>query len=428
MRKCRRAGHIILVKDDLKQLFFGDSYSEICHISFGGAETDAELPSDTIKIGVSVKKEDKAKFDILAKIGTSAENNWDMPEYAFDDLATMLSFLDARVKNDILYDMERQIEEPDSAKYKLSVILCTHKISKTLKDCLVSICNQTRDKADYELVFVNNSFRDNEIKELVQSTRAENPDLDISYITAPLKGLSFARNAGLWSAKGEYVLYVDDDAILDQAVVDETIRAFDKDEELGVVGGKVKLTIPEEAKALVTANTIGLWSNLDIEGTHLRYAKDYGEFPYGANFAARRTELRRIGGFRTGYGRVGNNFAGGEETLVCFMMEQIQKKVALNPASIVEHRINEDRFTFEHIEKTTYSGILTQYRLRRDLYAPQDWNDINVKERAIRAEKMAKAEAPQSADFVFYSATAKAFYDVLENRQKDYQRLVKDKI
>ncbi len=424
----RRAGHVILVKEDFSQLFFGDAKSSVCHISFGGEKAEANLPSDTIKIGVSVKEEDKKDFDILVKIAGKAENNWEMPEYAFDDVRTMLSFLDARVKNDILYALEERIEAPNVPKHRLSVILCTHKISKTLTACLNSICAQTADKKEYELVFVNNSFRDNEIKELVQTVKAENPDLEVSYITAPLKGLSFARNAGLWAASGEYVLYVDDDAILDKRVVEETISAFDGDETLGVVGGKVLLTIPDEAKSLVTENTIGLWSNLDIDGTNLRYAKDYGEFPYGANFGVRSAELRRIGGFRTGYGRVGNNFAGGEETLVCFMMGEIQKKVALNPRSVVEHRIDEARFTAEHIEKTAYAGIMTQYRLRRDLYAPQDWNDTNVRERASRAEKMAKASSADSADGIFYWAIAKAFKDVYDKRQKDYEYLVKNKI
>lgn len=423
-----RAGHVILTDEDFPQLFFGDANSAVCHISFGGGEASCALPQDAIKIGFDVEESKKAEFDVIAKLGTDAAVSQNKPEYAFDDIRTMFSFLDAKIKNDILYDMERKIEEPEEAKHKLSVILCTHKMSDTLRACLDSICGQSADKKDFELVFVNNNFRDNQIKELVQTVKANNPDLEVNYITAPLKGLSFARNAGLWAASGEYVLYVDDDAVLDKAVVAETIRAFDGDEALGVVGGKVILTVPDEAKALVSKNTIGLWSNLDIEGEKIKYAKDYGEFPYGANFAARRSDLRRIGGFRTGYGRVGNNFAGGEETLVCFMMEEIQKKVALNPNSVVEHRIDPERFNLEHIEKTAYSGIMTQYRLRRDLYAPQDWNDMNVRERANRAEKMAKAEKEGSAEYVFYKATEKAFRDVYEARQKDYEYLVKNKI
>ena len=426
-KELRRAGHIILVKEDFDVLFFGDAPSNLCYISFGGEDADVSLPEDAVKIGVFANKKDSLSFDILAKIGSSAENDWTSPEYAFEDMTTMLSFLDAKVKNDILYRLEERIEVPEKPSKKLSIILCTHKLSDTLKDCMHAICQQTADKSDYEVVFVNNDLRNEDLKELAQDFKAEYHDLDINYITAPLKGLSFARNAGLWAAKGEFVLFVDDDAIMEECVVEETIRSFEADESLGVVGGKVRLTVPEEAKAIVSKNTIGLWSNLEIDGAEIRYAKDYGEFPYGANFAARRAELRRIGGFRTGYGRVGNNFAGGEETLVCFMMADIHKKVALNPNSVVEHRVDPSRFTLEHIEKTAYSGIMTQYRLRRDLYAPQDWNDMNVRERALRNEKAAKNAEEGSCDYIFHKASARAFSEVWEMRHKDYEYMTKNK-
>ncbi len=426
-KELRRAGHIILVKEEFPQLFFGEAASNLCYISFGGENPDITLPADTVKIGLGAPNSNKQSFDILCSIGSKSVLDWENPEYVFEDVATMFSFLDARAKNDMLYRLEGRIESEENFEKKLSVILCTHKMTDTLRDCITAICSQTAAKSDYELVFVNNSFRDDSLKELVQEFKKEYTDLDISYITAPLKGLSFARNTGLWAARGEYVLYVDDDAIMDGGVVDETIRSFDRDRDLGVVGGKVELTIPDEAKSLVTKNTIGLWSHLSIEGNDIRYAKDYGDFPYGANFGARCTELRRIGGFRTGYGRVGNNFAGGEETLVSFMMDTIHKNVALNPRSRVEHRIAADRFTAEHIEKTAYSGIMTQYRLRLDLYAPQDWNDMNVRERMNRGNRLAGAENEGSADYIFHKASAKAFADVLALRQKDYEYMINNK-
>ena len=423
-----RAGHVILTREDFSQLFFGGACSNICYISFGGEAADVSLPDDAVKIGVAVPDERKQNFDVLADIGNTSRQNFDCPEHVFEDMSAMFAFLDARAKNDMLYMLEGRIENPEEPERKLSVVLCTHKMTDTLKDCITAICNQTADKESYELVFVNNNFRNTDLKELVQDFKAQYTGLDISYITAPLIGLSYARNAGLWAAKGEYVLYVDDDAIMEKTVIEETINTFDADEDLGVAGGQVRLTVPDSAKDIVSKNTIGLWSNLAIDGDKIRYAKDYGEFPYGANFAARKSELRRIGGFRMCYGRVGNDFAGGEETLVCFMMEQIHKKVALNPRSVVEHRIDPDRFNMEHIEKTAYAGIMTQYRLRRDLYAPQDWNDMNVSERAVRAERLAKNEKPGSADYVLYKSTAKAFGDVLALRQKDYEYMTTNKI
>lgn len=420
------AGHIIAAKEDFAKLFFGTSCSSLCHIAFGGKEAETGLPDDTVKICVNAETRG---FDIYAStsIDGAGVDNDGKKTYGFADVQTMFSYLDAKAKNDILYGIEGRIEAGDVPTKRLSIVLCTHKMNDTLVPCLEAICNQDIDPKEFEIIFVSNSFKDMELKETVQSLKAKYSRLDISYITAPMKGLSFARNAGLWSAKGEYVLYLDDDAVAMPNVAAETIKAFDNDPKLGVVGGEVRVTVPESAKALVNDKTIGLWSDLRIEGTEFRYARDYGEFPYGANFGVRRNSLRQIGGFRTGYGRVGSNFAGGEETLVSFMMETIHQRVGLNPKSVVEHRIAEDRFTMEHIEKTAYSGIITQYRLRRDLYAPADWNDSNVLERAQRAERLAKAADKDSADCVFYTATAKAFREVYENRQRDYRFLVENK-
>ncbi len=421
-----KTGHIIVAKEDFQNLYFGSSCSSLCHISFGGKESEVNLPEDTVKICVNAEN---LGFDIYASTNISGAKVLEDGKkvYGFADLQNMFSYLDAKAKNDILYGLEGRIEEGDEPTKKLSVIICTHKMTDTLIPCLEAVCNQNVLPQDFELVFVSNSFKDMELKEAVQELKAKYSALDINYITAPMKGLSFARNAGLWAAKGEYVIYFDDDAIARPDVLAETIKAFESDEELGVVGGEVRVTVPDEAKALVNERTIGLWSDLRIEGDSFRYARDYGEFPYGANFAARRDSLRRIGGFRTGYGRVGNNFAGGEETLVSFMMEMIHQKVGLNPKSVVEHRIAADRFTLEHIEKTTYSGIMTQYRLRRDLYAPADWNDNNVLEREQRAKKLAAACEKDSADYVLYTATAKAFREVYENRQADYRYLTENK-
>ncbi len=426
-KAAERAGHLIIENRDFSDMFFGGGFCNICYVSFGGEMTDASIPGGTIKICVNCKEENKNNaFDIFASLESKQPVCvGDAPEYVFDDEQTMFSYLDARAKNDILYGLEERIEAPQGYSKKLSVVLCTHKLSDVLDDCIEALCNQTVSSEDYEIIFVNNDFKNARIKEFVQEKVKKYPDIKINYITAPIKGLSYARNCGMWAADGGIILYIDDDAVAKENLIEETIKGFEKNKDFGVVGGNVKLIIPENAKDIVTDKTIGLWSNLEIEGENVREARDYGEFPYGANFAVRTQCLKQIGGFRCTYGRIGNNFGGGEETLVCFMMAETLKKVGLNPNSIVEHRVSADRFTKEHIEKTAYAGIITQYHLRRDLYAPADWNDINIQERSQKAEKCAAKEESGSPDYIYYKAVSKAFRDVLLNRQADYDFLSK---
>ncbi len=418
----REAGHVILEKEDFSELFFGNGVSNLVYVNFGGVEVDVTLPVDVVTVGMNCKTVDET-FGIYGRIDEDSDFVCRRGEYLFDDMESAFSFLDAKARNDMLYATEGRVEAPEEPSTKLSVVLCTHKISETLSDCIEALCNQTEKPENYEIVFVNNNFRDKELKEFVLNIKAKYEKININYITAPRQGLSYARNCGMWAAKGEYILYVDDDSIAQNDVVSQTIKVFEENEALGTCGGQVLLTVPEEAKELVNEKTVGLWSNLEIPGSGFRYVKDYGEFPYGANFAVRASCLRMIGGFRCSYGRVGNNFAGGEETLVSFMMDEIGMKVGLNADSKVEHRVHKSRFTLDHIEKTTYSGIITQYRLRRDLYAPQDWNDSNIRERMNKAEKLAAAEKTGSANYVFYKSTARAFRDVLENRARDNEFL-----
>lgn len=422
-----KSGQNIIEKGDFVKLFFGKSMPNLCYVSFGGRAATVNLPRDTVKICVDKSCDSDFKFDIYASTEKKSADFSDngVKEYVFDDMEAMFCFIEAKAKNDILYKTEERIESEKSFNKKLSAVVCTYRVSETLKKCIKALCNQTADKKDYEIIFVNNDYKNSELKELVQNISAQYPDIDISYVTAPVKGLSYARNCGLWAADGELVLYVDDDAVADEKLVEETIKGFEKYEDMGVIGGQVIVDVPEDKRNIVNENTIAMWSNLKIDGSCARYSKDYGEFPYGANFAVRCADLMQIGGFRCNYGRVGENFGGGEETLVCFMMEQINKKVGLNPKAVVAHEVDRDRFTLEHIEKTAYAGIMTQYNLRRDLYAPLDWNDMNVRERAAKAEKNAEKCTEGSADYVLYKATARAFRDVFIQRQKDYEFLNK---
>lgn len=425
----RKSGQTVIEKKDFSKLFFGKSIPNLCYVSFGGGAPLVSLPHDTVRICVDKSTDADTEFDIYASLkkGRADFSGDGIKEYVFDDTENMFYFIEAKAKNDILYKLEERIESKKNYSKKLSAVVCTYKASETLKKCVKALCNQTADKNDYEIVFVNNDFENCELKELVQNISAQYPETDISYVTAPIKGLSYARNCGLWTSEGEIVLYIDDDAIADKNLIAETLKGFEKYEDMGVIGGQVIVDVPADKGDIVNENTISMWSNLKIDGDCVRYSKDYGEFPYGANFAVRSTDLMQIGGFRCNYGRVGENFGGGEETLVCFMMEQINKKVGLNPKSVVSHEVSGDRFTLEHIEKTAYAGILTQYNLRRDLYAPLDWNDINVRERAAKAEKNAEKCKEGSADYVLYKATARAFRDVFIQRQKDYEFLNKNK-
>ena len=120
-------------------------------------------------------------FDVFAYLpenkSCDLENN--RIEIGFDDIENMFSYLDAKAKNDFLYGIEERIESEKSYSKKLSVVLCTNRISETLKKCMTALCTQNASPEDYEIIFVNNDYKNKEIKEFAQSFGKINPDLVI---------------------------------------------------------------------------------------------------------------------------------------------------------------------------------------------------------------------------------------------------------
>ena len=90
----------------------------------------------------------------------------------------------------------------------LSIIICTYNRPDFLMDCIQSIVKQM--VSGVEILVVDN-FGDLKIQEKIQQFKYL--DINIQYLFEKNKGLSNARNRGYMEAKGDWVLYLDDDAL-----------------------------------------------------------------------------------------------------------------------------------------------------------------------------------------------------------------------
>lgn len=91
-------------------------------------------------------------------------------------------------------------------KIAISVIIPIYNASKYLKRCLQSVIDQTFK--DFELILVDDGSKDNSL-EICKIFKEKDPR--ISIISQPNSGSSVARNVGLDSSSGEYVLQIDAD-------------------------------------------------------------------------------------------------------------------------------------------------------------------------------------------------------------------------
>ncbi len=261
---------------------------------------------------------------------------------------------------------------------KLSVILCTAGVCSGLSRAVSSVLDQSVSVEDYEVLVVWNRADEPPVSEFPANVR---------WVREPRQGVSYARNTGADHAKGEILLYIDDDAVANRNLVAQMLTAFRGRSHTAIVGGQIFLKLPKPRPEAVLPGQEGLWSAYRVPYGRYKTVKEQYAFPYGACFAVRHSALVALGGFPTQYGRVGMGYEGGEETALCFMALKKGWKIGIQPKAWVEHHVEPWRFSREHIKKTIRAGILTTYRLYRDGYAPRGWDLRYVRERLKIAQE-----------------------------------------
>ena len=230
----------------------------------------------------------------------------------------------------------------------ISVIVCTYNRCESLCDTLVTLKEQVLDTPlCMEIIVVDNNSNDR-TKTVVLDNTADSP-FPIRYLFEPRQGISYARNRGINNAKGELIVFTDDDVIVEKDWVSKILNAF-SDPTVGGVGGKI---IPRWEVA-----SLPRWFSKDL---HQNLALiDYGEEPfildrdrpfYGANMAFRKEVFQKIGSFRTDLGRKGKILLGSEDTEIFKRAFDVGFHMLYDPKVCVHHVVGEDRMTKSYFRR-----------------------------------------------------------------------------
>jgi hypothetical protein len=122
------------------------------------------------------------------------------------------------------------------------------------------------------------------------------------------------------------------------------------------------------------------WSHFVTDFSTYTVVDNWWDYPWGANWCARREALLRAGGFRCSYGRKGNDFSGGEEIIAASVINKLGYTIAVLPQAKVIHNIEVSRFSLGHMKNTIKAGLFTEYQAQLDLYIPLEgsiWKTFN---------------------------------------------------
>lgn len=102
----------------------------------------------------------------------------------------------------------------------LSVIICTYNRADFLKQALASLNAQTLSKDRFEIVVIDDGSTDN-TRDVIEPFI---PDLPIKYFYQKNAGLASARNHGIFAARGEILLFLDDDDIATPSLLEQHLK------------------------------------------------------------------------------------------------------------------------------------------------------------------------------------------------------------
>ena len=218
-----------------------------------------------------------------------------------------------------------------------SVVVCTRHRPDDLRGCLDAL--RAEIAAEREVIVVDNGPD--------AATEAAARDAGARYLAEPRPGLSRARNRGVLAARGEVVIFVDDDVRPEPGWACTLLRAFDAP-DVDVACG---LALPD---ALETEAQIAFEHDLGFGGMGLvprlfdaefrsasRGAVPVWDIGAGANMAVRRSRVIELGGFDE---RIGPGAAGGcgDDSEYWHRVLFAGGRLVYDPLSVVRHRHRRD--------------------------------------------------------------------------------------
>jgi len=230
----------------------------------------------------------------------------------------------------------------------VTVAICTWNRAELLRQTLEQMCAlRIPENVEWELIVVDNNCTD-ATPDVVASFADRLP---VKHVVETRQGQSNARNRAMDIARGDLLVWTDDDVLVDSDWVAEYVAASERWPDAGFFGGLITPWFEIDPPSWFESNTRVLEGVMVIRDLGPReYRFNAGETPYGANMAFRRQafESQR---FDPNLGLVGDNAVRFDEMEYCRALERAGFWGVWVPGAKVRHFVVARRMTLEYVWK-----------------------------------------------------------------------------
>lgn len=230
---------------------------------------------------------------------------------------------------------------------KFSIVVCTYNRSEYLVRVLNCLKDQNYNFSDFEIVLINNNSTDN-TEQVCEEFALNNAYLNFIYFVEKSKGLSYARNTGIKFSRGEWVIFLDDDA---EPVPDYLLNIttfLEKHPDCIAAGGRIYPNYETSEPKWMSKFLLPLVSAIDLGNKVKKFPAD--KYPIGANMLFLKSVFGKIGLFNVELGRKGNQLLGGEEKEIFMKLRESTNMIYYIPNAIVYHFIPAKRLKLDFIK------------------------------------------------------------------------------
>ncbi len=243
----------------------------------------------------------------------------------------------------------------------ISLVICTYNRSKYIYTTLERIAHGNFAQDSYEILLVNNNSTDDTESECLRF-KAAWPDVPYHYMIETKQGLSHARNRGIEEARGEWVVFLDDDAFVGPDYLQKLSAYIEAYPDMAAFGGRIDPLFESGETPRWLSKWSYSWVSAIDKGDKVCLFEG-NQYPIGANMGINKATLNRVGLFNTQLGRTKKNMMGGEEKDIFNRIKADGSKIYYLPDIKVQHVIPPQRTTDEYISRLG-DGTGTSERVR----------------------------------------------------------------
>src|SRR4051812_34394525 len=232
---------------------------------------------------------------------------------------------------------------------KVTVAIPTYNRADFLRQALAGIVAQQFPRDNFEVLVIDNNSTDH-TRAVVHEFAGGHPAP--RFVQERKQGLDYARNRAIDEARGEIILFGDDDILVRSDWIAQMAVALlaDRGRQIGAVGGEVIPVFPHGLPDWVREWHSPLAFRVDAGPLEPRHS------PMGANLAFPKWVFEKLGPFHTALDRAaGNYFSGGDSEMIR-RVRAAGLEVWFAPAAAVQHQMPASRTTFRYARRHAFDS------------------------------------------------------------------------